>query len=123
MKGIRSFCSDFTHVTKHDLNSSGFNTAKTRANVSFEAIPFSKGYYSRKRSIFSLPNNTKSRQLSAPQILPHNTTNKISMSGDNLDLEIRGRITLKNECQIHCVLLFASFAPQKNDIFDHLVQC
>ena len=35
--------SDLTHVTKHDLNSSGFNTAKTRAKVSFEAIPFSKG--------------------------------------------------------------------------------
>ena len=40
---FKAVCSDLTHVTKHDLNSSGFNTAKTRAKVSFEAIPFSKG--------------------------------------------------------------------------------
>ena len=79
-----------TQDTKHDLNASGSKTSNARSKVSLHAIPLEKGSYSFKRSILDSPNNTKYRQLSAPQILPHKTTNKISMSGYNFFLEIRG---------------------------------
>ena len=84
------------------LNASGSKTANTRAKVSLHAIPLAKGQYSLKKSIFDSPNNTKSRQLSAPQILPHKTTNKISMRGYIFFLKCVDQVIQKNKRQILC---------------------
>ena len=83
-------CNDLTQSIKHVLNASGFKAAKTRAYVFLDGSPFSKGKYWRKNSVFSLPNRTKSLQLSAPHIVPHSTTNRISVKGYNLDRFIHG---------------------------------
>ena len=78
---FKTSCKDLAQSIKHVLNEIGHKAENTRANVFFEGIPFLYGKYRLKNSFFSLPIITKSRQLSAPQIAPHKTINKISING------------------------------------------
>lgn len=85
-------CSEAAQARKQVRNCSGSSAAHTRATVFLQAMPAEKGKYSRRKPSFSCPNDTKSRQLSAPQIEPHNSTNSISSSGYSFVLSTRGSV-------------------------------
>ena len=66
--------SEAAQARKQAPNCSGSSAAHTREKVFLQGMPAEKGKYSRRKSSFSCPNITKSRQLSAPQIEPHSST-------------------------------------------------
>jgi len=83
-------CSEAVQAMKQLRNCSGSRAALTRAKVFLQGMPDEKGKYSRRKSSLSCPNMTKSRQLSAPQIEPHNITKRISSSGYSFVRSTRG---------------------------------
>jgi len=92
MTSCGAVCSDAVQAMKHALNGSGSKAAHTRAKVFLQGMPDANGKYLRKKSSFSTPNITKSRQLSAPQIEPHKITKRISLSGYNFVRSMRGSV-------------------------------
>ena len=89
--------SEAAQARKQAPNCSGSSAAHTREKVFLQGMPAEKGKYSRRKSSFSCPNITKSRQLSAPQIEPHSSTKRISSSGYSLVRSTCGSVQSADE--------------------------